>query len=80
MNTKIDFTINHVFRSMTVQELNTVHTDCELERHQLLKILEKSVQNPRLAEFLLTGKCSNFPYVEGYCGWLYDCPYFLSPL
>ena len=31
INTKIDYTINHVFRSMTVQELNTLHTICELE-------------------------------------------------
>ena len=26
INTKIDFTMNHVFKSMTVQELNTLHT------------------------------------------------------
>ena len=32
MNTKIDYTINHVFRSMTVQELNILHTICELEK------------------------------------------------
>ena len=25
INRKIDFTLNHVFRSMTVQELNTLH-------------------------------------------------------
>ena len=36
INTKIDYTFNHVFRSMTVQELNTLHTICELERNQLL--------------------------------------------
>ena len=36
INTKIDFTINHVFKSMTSQELNTLHTVCELERTQLL--------------------------------------------
>ena len=30
INTKIDYTINHVFRSMTVQELYTLHTVCEL--------------------------------------------------
>ena len=36
INTKIDFTINHVFKSMTVQELNTLHTVCELERTQML--------------------------------------------
>ena len=38
INTKIDYTINHVFRSITVQELNTLHTICELERNQLLTI------------------------------------------
>ena len=27
-STKIDYTNNHVFRSMTVQELNTLHTIC----------------------------------------------------
>ena len=29
-NTKIDFTINHVFKSLTVQEIITLHTVCEL--------------------------------------------------
>ena len=29
INTKLDYTINHVFRSMTVQEFNTLHTVCE---------------------------------------------------
>ena len=80
VNTKIDYTINHVVHSMTVQELNTLHTICELERNQLLTILAMSVQNPQLAGFLLTGNRSNFLYVEGSTAWLYDCPHFLSPL
>ena len=80
INTKIDYTINHVFRSMTVQELNTLHTLFELESKQLLTILAMSVQNPQLAGFLLTGNRSNFLYVEGSTAWLYDCPHFLSPL
>ena len=80
INTKIDCTINHVFRSMTVQELKTLHTVCELERNQLLTIFAMSVQNPQLAGFLLTGNRSNFLYVEGSTAWLYDCPHFLSPL
>ena len=33
---------------MTVQELNTLHTICELERNQLLTILAMPVQNPQL--------------------------------
>ena len=80
INTKIDYTINHVFRSMTVQELNTLHTICELERNQLLTILAMSVQYPQLAGFLLTGNRSNFLYVEGSTAWFYDCPHFLSSL
>ena len=80
INTKIDFTINHVFKSMTVKELNTLHTICELERTQLLTILAMSVKNPQLAGFLLTGNRSNFLYVERSTAWLYDCPHFLSSL
>ena len=80
INTKIEFTINHVFKSMTVQELNTLHTVCEQERTQLLTILAMSVKNPQLAGFLLTGNRSNFLYVEGSTAWLYDCPHFISPL
>ena len=80
INTKIDYTITHVFRSLTVQELNTLQTIYELEQNQLLTILAVSVQNPQLAGFLLTGNRSNFLYVEGSTAWLYDCPHFLSPL
>ena len=80
INTKIDFTINYVFKSLTVQELNTLHTVCELERTQLLTILAISVKKPQLAGFLLTGNRSNFLYVEGSTAWLYDCPHFISPL
>ena len=79
INTKIDYTIKHVFRSMTVQELNTFHTICDLERNQLLTILAMSVQNPQLAGFLLTGNRSNFLYVKGSTDWLYGCPHFVSP-
>ena len=32
VNTKIDYVFYHVFKTMTVSELNTLHTVCELER------------------------------------------------
>ena len=54
INTKIDYSINHVFKSMYVAELNTLHTICEVERTQLLTILAMSVKNPQRAGFLLT--------------------------
>ena len=80
INTKIDYSINHVFKSMSVAELNTLHTICEVERTQLLTILAMSVKNPQLAGFLLTQNRSNFLYIEGSTAWLYDCPHHLSPL
>ena len=65
---------------MTVQELNTLHTVCEVERNQLFTILAMSVQNPQLAGFLFTGNRSNFFHVERSPAWLYYCPHFLSLL
>ena len=50
---------------MTVEELNTFHTVCELERNHLGTTLAMSLQNPQLGGFLLTGNRSNFLYVEG---------------
>ena len=72
--------MNHICRSMTLQELNTLHTVCELERNHFLTIPAMSVQNPQLAALLLTGNRSTFVYVEGSTAWLYDCPHFLPPL
>ena len=43
INTNIDYSINHVFKTMSVAELNTLHTICEVERSQLLTILARSV-------------------------------------
>ena len=64
---------------MTVEELNTLHTNCELERNQLFTVLAMSVQIPQLAGFLLTGNRNCCFYVECSAAWLYDCPYFFSP-
>ena len=80
INTSIDYSISHVFCSLTVKELNTLHTVCETEGNQVLTILAMSVQNLQLAGFLLTGNRSNFLYVEGATAWLYDCPHILYPL
>ena len=65
---------------MTVQELNTLHTICELERNRLLTILAMSVQNPQLAGFLLIRNRSNSFYVERSTALLDDSPHFYSTL
>ena len=41
VNTKIDYAINHVFRSMTVLELNTLHIVCELETNNTCNVSTK---------------------------------------
>ena len=69
-NTNIENSINHVYIFMGIQELNTLHHICELERTQLLTIIAISTQNPQLAGFLLKGKRSNFLYLEGSTAWL----------
>ena len=63
---------------MSVVELNTIHTICEVDCTQLLTILTMSVKYPQLAGFILTQNRSNFLYVEGSAAWLYDCPHHLS--
>ena len=52
----MDYSINHVFKTASVGENNTLHSICEVERTQLLTILAMSVKNPRPARFLLTHK------------------------
>ena len=65
---------------MTVSELNTLRTVCELERTQLLTILALSDKVFQLAGFLLTQNQSNFLHEEGSTPWLYDCPHHFAPL
>ena len=79
INTKNDYSkLCFSFNDSTRK--NTLHTFCELERNQLLTKLAMSVQNPRLAGFLLPGNRRNVLYVEGSTVWFHDCSHFLSPL
>ena len=64
-NTKVDYSINHVFISMTVQELKTLHHICEMQRTQLLTIVAMSVKNLQLVGYVLTGNRSYFFHAEG---------------
>ena len=72
--TEIDLSFNHVFKSTTNQELNTLHHISEIERTQLLEVLALFVQNLQLAGYLYTGNRSNFLYVEIPTAWLFDFP------
>ena len=50
---------------MSVAELNSLHSFCEVERIQLLTILARSDKNPQLAGFLSTQNGCNCLHVEG---------------
>ena len=65
---------------MSVAELNSIQTNCEVEKTQLLTIIAMSVKNQQLAGFLLNQNYSNFFYVEGSTVWFYDSPHHLSSL
>ena len=79
---EIDSTFNDVFRSMTFQEINTIHTVCEFERNQLITKLAMPVQNCRhwILDFFLRVNRTIFLYDKGFTAWLYGYPYIFSPL
>ena len=49
IKTKIDYSISHIFKTMSVAEFNTIHTAWKVERTQLLTFLAMSVRNQLLA-------------------------------
>ena len=44
INTKFDYSINHVSKTMSLAELNTLHTICGVEGAHFLMICAKSVK------------------------------------
>ena len=48
---EINYSIEHVFISMSTQEPNKLHHICELERTQLLTFSARSVQNTQLGDY-----------------------------
>ena len=79
IKTKIEYSIDYVFKSMTIQEPNTLHHICELGREPLLSILDMSVQNLDSVGDILTWNRGKILYVEGSNAWLNDCRHFLWP-
>ena len=63
INSKIYYSISHVFISITVQELSTLQQKCEPKRTQLLTIITMSVQSSQLAGYLLPRNHHNLLYV-----------------
>ena len=61
-------------------ELTLLQSQCELERVQKLTILMLSMQNTRLAGYMLIENRSMFLDTDGSVASLYQCPNFLSHL
>ena len=60
-------------------EIQLLKNLCEKERTQILTILMLSMENPRLAGYMVTGIRSMFLSTDGSLAWLYHCPLMRSP-
>ena len=65
-----------MFEGSQIQLLKNL---CEQRRTQILTILMLSMENPRLASYMLTGNRSMFLNTDGSLAWLYHCPLMCSP-
>ena len=78
--TKLDYIFFESSRALQASELNVLKNQCEQERIQIFTILMLSLENPRLAGYMLTGNRSMFLETDGSLAWLYSCPQARSPL
>ena len=78
--TKLDYLFFESSRALQASELNLLKNQCEQERIQIFTILMLSLENPRLAGYMLTGNRSMFLETDGSLAWLYSCPQVRSPL
>ena len=80
MGTKLDYLFFQSSRLLQASEIQLLKNQCEQERTQILTILMLSLENPRLAGYMLTGNRSMFLETDGSLAWLYHCPLVHSPL
>ena len=80
MGTKLDYLFFQSSRLLQESEIQLLKSQFEQERTQILTILMLSLENPRLAGYMLTGNRSLFLETDGSLAWLYHCPLFQSPL
>ena len=80
MGTKLNYLFFPSSRLLQASEIQLLQNQCEQERTQILTILMRSLGNPRLAGYMLTGNRSTFMETDGSLAWLYHCPLIHSPL
>ena len=80
MGTKLDYLFFQSSRLLQASEIQLLKNQCEQERTQILTILLLSLENLRLAAYMLTGNRSIILETDGSLAWLYHCPLVQSPL
>ena len=78
--TKLDYLFFESTRLLEASEIQLLKAQCEQERTQILTTLMLSMENPRLAGYMLTGNRSMFLNTDGSLARLYHCPESHSPL
>ena len=64
---------------LEASEVQLLKNLCEQERTQILTIHMLSIENPRVAGYMLTGNCFMSLSTDGRLTWLYQCPLMRSP-
>ena len=77
--TKLDYLFFESSKMLEGSEIQLLKNLCEQERTRILTILMLSMENPRLAGYMLTGNRSMFLSTDGSLAWLYHCPLMRSP-
>ena len=77
--TKLDYLFFESSKMLEGSEIQLLNNLCEQEKTQILTILMLSMENPRLAGYMLTGNRSMFLSNDGSLAWLYHCPLRRSP-
>ena len=80
MGTNLDYLSFQSSRLLQVSEIQLLQNQREQERTQVLTILMLSLENPRLAKYMLTGNWSMSLETDGCLAWLYHSPLVHSPL
>ena len=78
-NLKLDFVIHKNTQLIRQQGIEIIKQICEMERLNLLSILQTARIDPSTAGFLLTGNHSKYLETEGALAWLYTCIKQMSP-
>ena len=79
MGTKLDYLFFQSSRLLQASEIQLWKNQSEQERLQIVTILMLSLENPRLAGYMFTGKRSMFLETDDSLAWLYHCPLVHSP-